>query len=309
MGHPAGDEKLAEPIILVDSHAHLDSERYAEDREAMLLRARVAGVETILAVGIGEGPETMHRALELSREHASNPDMPRILPSVGIHPHEARLADTEALGKLNTLAGEPEVVAVGEIGLDYFYDHSPRDVQRRAFVDQMEIAAAHKLPILIHCRASADSTNAWDDTLTLLREHWQSTALGGILHCFAGESRHAEQAMDMGFLISFAGNLTFPKAQPIRDVAATVPSDHILIETDAPFLAPVPNRGQRNEPAMVRNVAEKLAEVRSLDYETIALTTTANFRRFFATDGARSIQTKSGNEEPRKVNASKSELA
>lgn len=295
--------------MLVDSHAHIDSDRYAEDRESMLVRAYTAGVETVLAVGIGESPKTMHRALELSREYASNPDMPRIVASAGIHPHEARLADTEALEKLNALAAEPEVVAVGEIGLDYFYDHSPRDVQKQAFVDQMQIASAHKLPILIHCRASADSTDAWDDTLTLLREHWQSTALGGILHCFAGEPRHAEQAMDMGFLISFAGNLTFPKAQSIRDVAATVPSDRILIETDAPFLAPVPHRGKRNEPAMVRNVAEKLAEVRSVDYETIALTTTANFRRFFATDGARSIQMKSGNEEPRAVNASKSELA
>ncbi|MGC1784863.1 MAG: TatD family hydrolase [Acidobacteriaceae bacterium] len=282
--------------MLVDSHAHIDSERYTEDREAMLVRARAAGVETVLAVGIGEGPETMHRALELSREHASNPDMPRLLPSVGIHPHEARLADTQALEKLNALADEPEVVAVGEIGLDYFYDHSPRDVQKRAFVNQMKIAAAHNLPVLIHCRASADSTNAWDDTLALLKEHWRSTALGGILHCFAGQPRHAEQAMDMGFLISFAGNLTFPKAQPIRDAAAAVPIDRILIETDAPFLAPVPHRGKRNEPALVRNVAEKLAEIRGLDYETIALTTTANFRRLFVEASTKPTQMMSVNE-------------
>jgi TatD DNase family protein len=268
--------------VLVDSHAHLDSDRYAEDREAMLVRARAAGVETVLAIGIGEGPDTMHRALELSREYASNPDMPRILVSAGIHPHEAALADTAALEKLNTLAAEPEVVAIGEIGLDYFYDHSPRDVQTRAFVEQMEIAAAHKLPILIHCRASAESTNAWDDAATLLEEHWRRTSLGGVLHCFAGEGRHAEQAMDMGFLISFAGNITFPKAQPIRDVAAKIPADRILVETDAPFLAPVPHRGKRNEPAMVRNVAEKLAEVRGVDYETMALTTTENFHRFFS---------------------------
>lgn len=277
--------------MLVDSHAHLDSDRYVEDREAMLVRAYEAGVETILAVGIGEGPDTMHGALDLCRAYRSRsdmarpdmprPDMPRIVVSAGIHPHEANLADEAALNKLDALAAEPEVVAVGEIGLDYFYDHSPREVQQRAFVDQMNIAARHSLPILIHCRASADSTNAWDDALALLDEHWRLTGLGGVLHCFAGETRHAEQAMDMGFLVSFAGNITFPKAQPIRDVAAKLPMDRILIETDAPFLAPVPHRGKRNEPAMVRRVAEQLAEVRGVNYETMALTTKENFQRMF----------------------------
>jgi TatD DNase family protein len=269
------------PTMLIDSHAHLDSERYAEDREAMLHRAREAGVEMVLAVGIGDGPDSMHQALELSRKYASNELMPQIVVSAGIHPHEAALADPAALDALNVLATEPEVVAVGEIGLDYFYDHSPRDVQQRAFVQQMEIASAHKLPILIHCRASAESTNAWDDALDLLDQHWRATGLGGVLHCFAGEPRHAEKAMDMGFLVSFAGNITFPKAQPIRDVAAKIPLDRLLIETDAPFLAPVPHRGKRNEPALVRGVAEKLAEVRGADYETMALTTTENFRGFF----------------------------
>jgi TatD DNase family protein len=267
--------------MLVDSHAHLDSERYADDREAMLVRAHEAGVEAILAVGIGEGPDTMHAALDLSREYRSRPDMPQIVVSAGIHPHEANLADDNALKKLDALAREPEVVAVGEIGLDYFYDHSPRELQQRVFVDQMKIAAAHKLPILIHCRASADSTNAWEDTLALLEDHWRATGLGGVLHCFAGEYGHAKLAMDMDFLVSFAGNITFSKAQPIRDVAAKLPADRMLIETDAPFLAPTPNRGKRNEPAMVQRVAEQLAEVRGSDYETMALTTTENFYRFF----------------------------
>jgi TatD DNase family protein len=207
--------------------------------------------------------------------------MPRILVSAGIHPHEANLADDAALAKLDALASEPEVVAVGEIGLDYFYDHSPREVQQRVFVDQMKIAAQRRLPILIHCRASAESTNAWDDALTLLEEHWRSSGLGGVLHCFAGEPEHARRAMDMGFLVSFAGNITFPKAQPIRDVAAMIPADRLLIETDAPFLAPVPHRGKRNEPAMVRRVAEQLAEVRGVNCETMALTTAENFHRFF----------------------------
>lgn len=281
--------------MLVDSHAHLDSERYAEDREAMLLRAREAGVETVLAVGIGDGPSGMHRALDLSRQYASNPNMPHIVVSAGIHPHEAVLADRTALDTLDGLAAEPEVVAVGEVGLDYFYDHSPRPVQQRAFVEQMEIAAAHKLPILIHCRASAEGTDAWDDALELLERHWRSTALGGVLHCFAGEQRHAERAMDMGFLISFAGNITFPKAQSIREVAAAIPDDCVLIETDAPFLAPVPHRGKRNEPALVRNVAAKLAEVRGTGYETITSRTTENFHRFFHTArGTKAEPDKSG---------------
>lgn len=275
--------------MLIDSHAHLDSDRYDADRGAMLLRAREAGVETVLAIGIGDGPATMHRALELSRQHAGNPYMPNILVSAGIHPHEASLADAAALGKLDSLASEPEIVAIGEIGLDYFYDHSPREVQQGAFIAQMEIAAKHKLPILIHCRASAGSTDAWDDALALLDNHWRSTGLGGVLHCFAGEPRHANRAIGMGFMVSFAGNITFPKAQAIRDVAASIPTKCILIETDAPFLAPVPHRGQRNEPAMVKWVAEKLADVRGVDYETMALVTTENFRRFFGL-GASSSQ-------------------
>lgn len=271
--------------MLIDSHAHIDSERYAEDREAMLVRAHEAGVEAILAVGIGDGPDAMHCALDLSRTYRLRKDMPRILVSAGIHPHEASLVDESALKKLGALAAEPDVVAIGEIGLDYFYDNSPRDVQQRAFAEQMKIAARHSLPILIHCRASAESGDAWDDALALLEQHWQATGLGGVLHCFAGEYRHAQQAMDMGFLVSFAGNITFPKAQPIREVAAKLPQDRILIETDAPFLAPVPHRGKRNEPALVQAVAERLAEIRGVDYETMALATTENFRRMFS--GAR----------------------
>ncbi len=147
----------------------------------------------------------------------------------------------------------------------------------------MEIAAAHKQPIIIHCRPSDNSTNAWDDTLDMIEAHWKPTGLGGILHCFTGEWDHARRALDAGFLISFAGNITFPKAQPIRDAAAQVPLDRILVETDAPFLAPIPNRGKRNEPAWVREVAVKLAEVRGIDPETVASRTTENFHRFFGT--------------------------
>ena len=268
---------------MIDSHAHLDSPRYNDDRDALLARAWDAGVDTILSIGIGEGPDTMHQALDLARSYAGRPGVPKIYATAGVHPHEARLADEAAFAKLDGLLGQPEVLACGEIGLDYYYDHSPREVQQAVFSRQMEIAAAHKKPIIIHCRPSDNSTNAWDDTLDMLESHWSPTALGGILHCFTGEWIHACRAMDLGFMISFAGNITFPKAQPIRDVLAQVPLDRILIETDAPFLAPVPNRGRRNEPAWVAQVAAKLAEVKSVTLEEAALRTTENFRRFFGT--------------------------
>jgi TatD DNase family protein len=147
----------------------------------------------------------------------------------------------------------------------------------------MEIAAAHRKPIIIHCRPSDNSTNAWDETLAMLESEWSPTALGGILHCFTGEWTHARRAMDLGFMISFAGNITFPKAQPIRDVLVQVPLDRVLIETDAPFLAPVPNRGKRNEPAWVAEVAAKVAEVKSIAPDEAAFRTTENFHRFFGT--------------------------
>ncbi len=269
--------------MLIDSHAHLDSPRYAEDREALLDRAWAAGVRTVLSIGIGDGPETMHQALDISRMYRGRPETPRILASAGIHPHEAQLADEAAYSKLDGLLQEPEVIACGEIGLDYFYDNSPRDTQQNVFRRQMEIAAGRKKPIIIHCRPSENSTNAWDETLDLLEEQWKPTGLGGILHCFTGEWDHARRALDAGFLISFAGNITFPKAQPIRDAAAKVPLESILVETDAPFLAPVPNRGKRNEPAFVREVAAKLAEVRGISPEMAASRTTENFHRFFGT--------------------------
>jgi TatD DNase family protein len=269
---------------MIDSHAHLDSPRYDEDREALLQRAYAAGVQEVLSIGIGEGPATMHRALEISREYAGRPEIPRIWASAGVHPHEARQADDAAYAKLDALLQEPEVLACGEIGLDYFYDHSPRDGQKAVFIRQMEIAAARKKPIIIHCRPSDNSTNAWDDTLEMLQTQWSTTGLGGILHCFTGERRHASAAMDLGFFISFAGNITFPKAQPIRDAAAVIPLDRMLIETDAPFLAPLPNRGKRNEPAWVKEVAVKIAELKSLEAGEVTARTAANFSVLFGTE-------------------------
>jgi TatD DNase family protein len=266
---------------MIDSHAHLDSARYDEDRDAMLERAYAAGVREILSIGIGDGPATMHQALNLSRAYAGRHDVPRIYATAGIHPHEAQLADEAAVEKLDGLLVDDCILACGEIGLDYYYDHSPRDTQKEAFARQMEVAAAHSKPIVIHCRPSDNSTNAWDDTLEMLDRNWKATGLGGILHCFTGEWTHARRAMDMGFLISFAGNVTFPKAQLIRDVMAQVPLEKMLIETDAPFLAPVPNRGKRNEPAWVAQVAALAGEIKSIAAEEVAEHTAENFRKFF----------------------------
>lgn len=262
---------------MIDSHAHLDSPRYDGDRLAVLERAWSAGVRGILSIGIGDGPNTMHRALEISREFAGRTGVPKIWASAGVHPHEASLADDAALSKLEGLLQEPEVLACGEIGLDYFYDNSPREVQKAVFARQMEIAAARGKPIIIHCRPSENSSNAWDDTLEMLHAHWAHSGLGGILHCFTGELRHARAALDLGFLISFAGNITFPKAQAIRDAALAVPLDRILIETDAPFLAPIPNRGKRNEPAWVREVAVKIGELKDLNPADVATQAAQNF--------------------------------
>ncbi|HEX6773979.1 MAG TPA: TatD family hydrolase [Acidobacteriaceae bacterium] len=269
--------------MLVDSHAHLDSPRYDADREAMLQAALAAGVGAVLSIGIGDGPDTMHRALDLCREYAGRTDVPRLFATAGVHPDDAAKVDTHALDELNKLLSAPEVIACGEIGLDYYWDTAPRAVQQETFIEQMEVAAGHRLPIVIHCRAAeragAGDTAAWDDTLDLLERHWRQTGLGGILHCFAGTAEHARRAIDFGFLISFAGNITFPKAQPIRDAAQSVPLEALLVETDAPFLAPVPRRGQRNEPAYITSTAAKLADLRTMDATEIARITTQNFER------------------------------
>jgi len=254
---------------LIDSHAHIDFPQFADDRDAVLQRAREAGVQNLLAIGTGPGPEKLDAALPYAEQYDW------IYSSIGIHPHEAKQATQQHFDELARLARHAKVVAWGEIGLDYFYDHSPRDVQADVFRTQMELARAAKLPIIIHCR------DAWDDCLALVEQHWKPTGLGGILHCFTSTLDHAKRGLDVGFLISFAGNSTYPKAQAIRDVAKEIPLDRVLIETDAPFLAPQPYRGKRNEPAYVAEVAKTLANVRNLAPEEIAATTASNFRRFF----------------------------
>jgi TatD DNase family protein len=273
--------------VLIDSHAHLDSERYEDELLEVLRRAWAAGVGAVLTIGIGEGPAEMQCALEICRKYrgqepgSREQEIPKLYASAGIYPHNAHEADEAALAKLDGLLAEPEVIACGEIGLDYYHQGSPHETQKRVFVRQMEIAAARRRPILIHCRPKDGDNACWEDTLDLLAAHWGPTGIGGILHCFSGDWEHAERAMEMGFLISLAGNVTYPKAQPLRDVAARVPLDRLLVETDAPFLAPIPNRGQRNEPAWVAHTAAALAELRSVSAQEMASITTKNFERLF----------------------------
>ena len=253
------------PTKLIDSHCHLDNEQFNDDREAVIDRALFAGVERMVAIGSGDGPPDLEAGVRLADRY------PFIYATIGVHPHDAAKADAETYRRLAELAGHAKVVAIGEIGLDYHYDHSPREVQRDVFVEQMRIASDSRKPIVIHTRA------AWEDTITLLREHWADGGLGGIMHCFSEGPREAELALGLGFHISFAGIVTFPKALGIQEAARIVPADRLLIETDSPYLAPVPKRGKRNEPAYIVETARKLAELRGVTSEEIAHCTSVNF--------------------------------
>jgi TatD DNase family protein len=267
--------------LLIDSHAHLDSERYADDREAMLRRAFDAGVGAVLAIGIGEQAIGMDGALAVCREFNPRHDCPNLYASAGVYPHNATEIDDAVLAKLDGLLAEPEVIACGEIGLDYYHEGAPHDAQREGLIRQLDISAARKCPILIHCRPKDAATDAWDDLFEILEAHWRSTGLGGVMHCFGGGWEQARRSLDLGFLVSFAGNLTYPKAQPLRDIAARLPLDGLLVETDAPWLAPMPNRGKRNEPAWVAQTAQVLAGVLGMEEQEIASATTKNFNRLF----------------------------
>jgi TatD DNase family protein len=256
-------------LELIDSHAHLEFEQFNEDRQAMLDRAREAGVAGIAAIGSGSGPGQLEAAIPFAEAHDW------IWATIGIHPHEAREAVDKHFERLVALSRHPRVIAWGEIGLDYHYEHSQREVQQQVFRRQLELARAARLPVILHCR------EAWPDALEMLERDWGSSGLGGIFHCFTGMIEEARRGIDMGFLVSFAGNLTYPKAEPLREVARQVPAERLLIETDSPFLPPQGHRGRRNEPAFVVEVAKTLASVRDLSTEEIARITAANFRRFF----------------------------
>jgi TatD DNase family protein len=269
--------------MFVDSHAHLDGKQFNADREQVIARAKETGIEAIVAIGNGDGPGTLDCGIRLAAKYDF------LYATVGIHPHEAEQAKDSDFDEMAELVKRPKVIAWGEIGLDYFYDHSPREVQKQVFLKQMELAKAARLPIIIHCRPSNGSDNAWDDCLGLIEEHWASSGFGGILHCFTGNWFHAKRALEMGFMISFAGNVTFPKAQQIRDVATQVPVDRMLIETDCPYLAPIPHRGKRNEPAFVQETARRIGEICGVPGDEIGLQTAQNFYRFFGLTGPQTV--------------------
>jgi TatD DNase family protein len=257
--------------MLIDSHAHIDGPEFDADRDEVIQRAREAGVSAILNVGTGDPHSgVLERAVELAE---NNPD---IYAAIGTHPHDARLFDERAEERIWKLAtGSRKVIAWGEIGLDFHYDNSPREVQINVFQWQLRLARELSLPVIIHTR------EAETETAEILESHWAGSNLPGLMHCFSGSADLAEKAIALGFSISFSGIVTFKKAEELRAVAKQVPLDRLLIETDCPYLTPIPFRGKRNEPAYVIEVARCLAELRGLELEEIAKITTNNFAKMF----------------------------
>ena len=271
-GRFAADEIIIR--MFVDSHAHIDGPEFDADRAEVIQRALAVGVSAILNVGTGDPHSgALERAVELAEKHEA------IYTAIGTHPHDARLYNDQAEQRIRGLvqAGS-RVIAWGEIGLDFHYDNSPRDVQMEVFRQQLRSARDLGLPVIIHTR------EAEAETIEILRTEWEGSQLSGIMHCFSGTSQLARHALDLGFLVSFSGVVTFKKAEELRSVARDVPSERLLVETDCPYLAPVPYRGQRNEPAFVVEVARCLAELRGIELDEMARLTTANFRRAFRLD-------------------------
>jgi TatD DNase family protein len=252
---------------LIDSHCHLDDKQFDPDREAVIERAFAAGVRLMLAVGTGNGPPDLEAAIGLAEAHQ------KIFATVGVHPHDASKAGPETYRRLEELLSHPKVLALGEIGLDYHYDLSPRETQREVFAAQLRLAGDKRKPVTIHTR------EAWEDTMKLLREYPPASGMRGIFHCFSGGPEELRQALDLGFYVSFAGVVTFPKALNIQEAARQTPLDRILVETDAPYLAPVPKRGKRNEPAFVVETARKVAELKGIPVEQLAEASSRNFER------------------------------
>jgi TatD DNase family protein len=257
--------------MFIDSHCHIDGPEYDADREEVIARALEAGVTTMLNVGTGDPHSgAFERAVGLAEKHAE------IYGAIGVHPHDAKLFDDKAEARLRDLVRQSKrVIAWGEIGLDYHYDHSPREVQCDVFRRQLRIARELNLPVVIHSR------EANDDTVTILEEELRDYDRAGVLHCFGGTLETARQALDLGFYVSFAGNLTFKKAEDLRDIARQLPLDRLLVETDCPYLTPVPFRGKRNEPARVVETGRCLAEIHEKELEEIGRITSENFATLF----------------------------
>jgi TatD DNase family protein len=257
--------------MFIDSHCHIDGPEFDADREDVIARAHDAGVDTMLNVGTGDPYSgAFERAVALAEKHEE------VYAAIGVHPHDAKLFDDAAERLLLSLVEQSKrVIAWGEIGLDYHYDHSPRETQREVFRRQLLLARGQNLPVVIHSR------DADEDTIAILREELSGYDRAGVLHCFGGSLAMAQAAIELGFYISFAGNLTFKKADNLRDVAAQLPLDRLLIETDCPYLTPVPFRGKRNEPARVVETARCLAEILGKEVEEIGGVTSENFVRLF----------------------------
>jgi TatD DNase family protein len=260
--------------MFIDSHAHIDGPEFDADRHAVIQRARDAGVSAILNVGTGDPHSgALERAVELGEKHEN------LYTALGVHPHDARLFDDRAEQRLVELVRQsPRVIAWGEIGLDFHYDNSPRDVQMDVFRRQLRLTRDANLPVIVHTR------EAEDETIDILKSDWAGSNLPGIMHCFSGSLGLAVQAIELGFSISFSGIVTFKKADDLRAVARRVPLDRLLIETDCPFLSPIPFRGKRNEPAYVVEVARCLAGIRELSLQEIARITSTNFAKLFKLD-------------------------
>ncbi|MGC8795310.1 MAG: TatD family hydrolase [Bryobacteraceae bacterium] len=255
---------------LVDSHCHLDDRQFDDDREQVIQRALEAGVECMLAIGSGDGPPDLECALRLAEAY------PTIWATAGVHPHDAGKARAATWDALRALLAHPRVLAAGEIGLDYHYNFSPPAAQREVFKCQLELAREARKPVVIHTR------EAWEDTLSILRQRWAGSGLPCVMHCFSGGPEEARECLDLGFYLSFAGVVTFPKATRVQEAARVTPLDRLLIETDAPYLAPAPMRGRRNEPCYLVYTLRRLAELRNQPPEAIAQASTANFYRVFA---------------------------
>jgi TatD DNase family protein len=254
--------------MLIDSHAHIQGKEYAGEVEAVIARAREAGIDKIIAVGGAGELSSNHDAVALANSYDN------VYATVGMHPHDAKDVGPEELISLRDLTVHPKVIAVGETGLDYYYSHSPREVQRRVFADFIQLARETGLPLVVHERDAAQ------DAVQLLRSEGNGD-LGGVLHCFTGNYEAARAYLDLGFYLSFTGIITFKNAEPLRDVVRRVPLEKMLIETDSPYLTPVPHRGKRNEPAYVRLVAEAMAKIKAVSLEEVAQITTDNVGNLF----------------------------
>ena len=261
--------------MFIDSHAHIDGPEFDADRDEILERAKAAGVSVILNVGTGDPhSDALERAVALGQTHDS------VYTAIGTHPHDARLYDDKAEEKIKQLVQSEHVLAWGEIGLDFHYDNSPRDVQVAVFKRQLRAARDCDLPVVIHTR------EAESETIEILRSEYEGAERRGVFHCFSGSRELAQRALELGFMISFSGIVTFKKAEELRAVAREVPLDRLLIETDCPYLAPIPYRGKRNEPAYVVEVARCLAGIHGVDIEQIARVTSENFLNFFKIQSA-----------------------